>query len=181
MIAHAGGVDEFGSTILIAGALTIGWIGLSRLRGRGFPRVPRWGAWTLSAIAPAVLVAAFVVPARLWPTTPTGPRPASTATLTFALPAMGQSVDGDTLDVVMTLEGGTIVEGSSSNLTPDTGHIHLYLDERIVSMTYGVEQSVAVGDLEPGVHRLLAEFVAADHAPFSPRVVATVTFLTEAA
>ena len=44
-------------------------------------------------------------------------------------------------------------------------------------MTYGLEQQVPVGGLSPGPHQLRAEFVAADHAPFNPPVVATVTFV----
>jgi hypothetical protein len=32
--------------------------------------------------------------------------------------------------------------------------------------------------LDPGEHLLEAEFVAADHAPFSPRVLAKSTFTT---
>lgn len=181
MLAHAGGADEFGSTIMVAVAIVIGWAGLSRLRGRGFPRVPPWGAWALAVAAPIVLVASFVVPARLWPTpSVSGPRPTSSATIAFTSPSMGQTVRSETLEVVVRLDGGTIVDGSSTNVTPDTGHIHLFLDDRIVSMTYGEEQVIDIGDLEPGPHELLAEFVAADHAPFATRVVATVTFLTEA-
>jgi hypothetical protein len=181
MLAHAGGADEFGSTIMVALAMVIGWVGLTRLRERGFPRVPRWGAWALAVAAPVVLVASFVVPARLWPTPSiTGPRPTSSAAIAFAMPSMGQTVRGDSLEVVVRLDGGRIVEGSTTTVTPDTGHIHLFLDDRIVSMTYGREQTIDIGDLEPGAHELLAEFVAADHAPFATRVVATVTFLTEA-
>jgi hypothetical protein len=48
-------------------------------------------------------------------------------------------------------------------------------------MTYGKVQALPVGDLEPGVHRLVAEFVAADHAPFDPVVTTTVSFVKEAA
>jgi hypothetical protein len=57
----------------------------------------------------------------------------------------------------------------------------VFLDGAIVSMTYGMQQEVPVGDLVPGRHRLVAEFVAADHAPFDPRVTASVTFLKEGA
>ena len=178
MLAHAGGTPEFVSSALVAAGLVVGWIGLSRIRGRGFSRVPGWGAWMLIGLAPVVLVASFVVPSALWPQ-PSGNRPASTATIAFAEPAPGQVVNGDDLEVLVRVDGATIVEGSSTDLSPDTGHLHLFVDGAIVSMTSGEVQRVPVHDLDPGVHELQAEFVAADHAPFDPRVVITTTFVTE--
>ena len=76
----------------------------------------------------------------------------------------------------MTLDGGRIVDAASTTLTPDTGHIHLSLDGRLVSMTYGLVQLVDIRGLAPGEHTLEAEFVAADHGPFDPRVTARTTF-----
>ena len=48
------------------------------------------------------------------------------------------------------------------------------VDGQITQMYYGVKQTVP--NLTPGEHTIQAEFVAADHAPFSNRVVAAVTF-----
>ena len=61
---------------------------------------------------------------------------------------------------------------TSLHLVPDTGHIHLYLDGHLESVT-GVTARISV---PPGRHTLEAEFVALDHLPFRPRVTATVTF-----
>ena len=43
-------------------------------------------------------------------------------------------------------------------------------------MTYGLVQLVDIRDLAPGEHTLQAEFVAADHGPFDPRVIVRTTF-----
>lgn len=176
MLAHAGGAPEFVSTALVAAGFVAGWIGWSRLRGRGFARLPGWGGVTLLAVAPVALVASILLPSRLWPP-PAAVRPTSTATLSFIEPTPGEAVTSDMLDVRMRLDGGTIVQSSSTDLRPDTGHIHVLLDEALVSMTYGTEQRIPITGLSPGPHRLRAEFVAADHAPFDPRVIAEVTFV----
>lgn len=179
MLAHAGGVPEFLATILAGLGFVTGWMGLSRLRGRGFAGLPRPAAFVLIGVAPIALVASVVVPPMVGPKIATGPRPRSTATIAFVLPTPGEVVHGDDLTVDLNLEGGRIVEQTTTAITPDTGHVHLYLDGELLSMTYAGQQDLPVGDLSRGVHRLLAEYVAADHAPFAPRVTATISFVKE--
>jgi hypothetical protein len=165
----------------------VGWIGWSRLRGTGFARLPAAAGIGLLVLATGVVVAsAFVPRAVLGPaaspiasTTASGPRPSSAATLSFVQPSPGAVVTGDELEVVLELEGGRIVDTSTTQLTPDTGHIHISMDGTLVSMTYGTVQEVDLRNVAPGTHTLRAEFVAADHGPFDPRVTASVDFEKE--
>jgi hypothetical protein len=180
IFAHQGGADETLGAALLFAAVVLGWIGVDRLRGRGFHRVPKWGA-TLALVAGGLLiVAAVTVPAAIFPTTTArGPRPASTASISFGSPQPGQIIENGRLQVDVVLEGARIVEEASTNLEPDAGHVHVSVDGEIVSMSYGLHDELDVSELGPGAHLLQAEFVAADHGPFDPRVIAKVDFVTE--
>jgi hypothetical protein len=94
-------------------------------------------------------------------------RPSSPASVAVVKPTAGEIVTGTTVHVVLSLTGATIVSATTTNIRPDEGHVHLYVDNVLVSMNYGLEQDLPV---HPGTYSLKAEFVAADHAPFSPRV-----------
>jgi hypothetical protein len=96
-----------------------------------------------------------------------GPRPPSPATVEILAPTQGATVTGTSVHVVLKLDGATIVSQASTTIRPDEGHVHLYVNNVLVSMNYGLEQDIPV---QPGSTDLRAEFVAADHAPFSPRV-----------
>ncbi len=101
-------------------------------------------------------------------------RPASTAQLRILAPTAGQVFTGAPARVPVRLEldGGRIVPATTLSLTPDEGHIHLYLDDQLMLMT-GLEGSISAS---PGAHELRAEFVARDHGAFDPPVVSTVRF-----
>jgi hypothetical protein len=101
------------------------------------------------------------------PPSPAGSRPASPAVVTIQQPAPNAVITGTSIHVVLTLVNATIVPATTTNLRPDQGHLHLYVDGVLVSMNYGLEQDLPV---KPGTYSLKAEFVAADHAPFDPRV-----------
>lgn len=94
------------------------------------------------------------------------PRPSSLATLEILAPTQGASVVAASTHVQLKLTGGTIVEQTTIAIRPDEGHVHLYVDNQLVTMNYGLEQDLV---LTVGSHSIKAEFVAADHAPFNPR------------
>ena len=107
--------------------------------------------------------------------TAAGPRPSSPAVVTVVQPASGSTVNGTSVHIVLKLTGAQIVSTTTTNIRPDQGHIHLYVDNNLVSMNYGLEQDIPV---HPGTYVLKAEFVAADHAPFNPRVWSPEVFFT---
>lgn len=109
---------------------------------------------------------------------PTGPvpieRPSSTAELEILEPEAGNEIEGSTVELRIRLDGARIVPETTTEVMPDEGHLHVLLDDELISMTDGLEQSIP--DVAAGAHRITVEFVAADHAPFDPRVVAVTTF-----
>lgn len=127
------------------------------------------GACTPSPGASPSLAAHPTVPASL------GQRPSSMATVSIVEPAQGASLVGTTIHVVLKLDGARIITETTTAIRPDEGHVHLYVNNQIVSMNYGLEQDVPV---PPGTLAIRAEFVAADHAPFNPRVESADTVIT---
>jgi hypothetical protein len=131
----------------------------------------------LAAIALALAVAACApgqgqstgLPSSL------GPRPSSPAQVEIVQPTPNSTLTGTTVHIVLKLTGGTIVPQTTTTIKPDEGHVHLYVDNLIVSMNYGLEQDITI---PAGTHVLKAEFVAADHVPFNPRVWSTETIFT---
>jgi hypothetical protein len=105
---------------------------------------------------------------------PSPTRPASTAKLSIVFPTNGQVVHGTSLEVKTRLEDAHIVPATSTNLRPDEGHLHVILDDSLVTMTATLQTRLT--DLRPGRHVLQVEFVANDHAPFNPRVIDKVSF-----
>ena len=107
-------------------------------------------------------------------TTDSSGRPSSTAQLSIASPKVGEIVHGSTVDLQVKLQGAKLVRATNTDIVPDEGHLHVLLDDTLISMTEGLQQTIP--DVPPGPHRIQVEFVASDHAPFDPRVVAVVTF-----
>ncbi|MDE3101317.1 MAG: hypothetical protein KGJ98_03695 [Chloroflexota bacterium] len=176
VLADGTPADAFQEYVLLAAAAA-GYLAFRRLRGSGFRSWPLVTGWIALVASAGLAVAALVVPAILWPP-PAAVRPASTARIAIDAPTQGEVFTGDpaTVAVRLSLEGGTIVPFTTTKLTPTTGHIHLYLDDELVDMTTALGAEIRV---PPGDHTLRAEFVAADHAPFDPPVVARRAFVVK--
>ena len=101
------------------------------------------------------------------------PRPSSPAKLAILTPRNGQTVkEGSQLR--LGLDDAKIVNQTTTRIQGDQGHIHLLVDGKLVNMNYGLRQRLP--ELTPGQHVLQVEFVAADHAPFDPRVLTQAAF-----
>jgi hypothetical protein len=174
-------VDQGVATWLMVGAVFLGWIGIARLRNRAFAKVPRPMGWVLTGLGATALILALVLPPIIRPDT-AKVRPSSTAVVSIASPRPGQVFHTDTggdpaqVPVVIRLVGGRLVNAGSTTIVPNTGHLHIYLDGGITSMTAQLRSTIA---MNPGEHTLSVEFVASDHAPWNPRVRASVRFDVE--
>jgi len=101
-------------------------------------------------------------------------RPSSPAKVAILSPTNGQVVHGSNVQIRIRLTGARIVPATTTDIVPIKGHLHVYLDDQIVSMNFKLTGDI--GDLKPGLHVLRVELVASDHRPFDPRVFTAVTF-----
>jgi hypothetical protein len=105
---------------------------------------------------------------------PIGPRSSSPAVLKIVSPKNGETVPASGTVLEVSLTGATLTSVTSQNISPDEGHLHVSVDDRLISMTSGLRQELPT--LEPGRHLIQVEFVAADHLPFDPRVLTRAEF-----
>lgn len=104
---------------------------------------------------------------------------ATTGDLTIVAPEPGAVFKPDSVPVKLSLTGATVLEEASTDVRSDTGHVHVTMDEKILTILAGLEfDLVEINEepLEPGLHLLEVEFVAANHSPFSPREIEQLTF-----
>jgi hypothetical protein len=113
---------------------------------------------------------------------PVAERPSSTAKLALVEPSSGATLAPDAVRVRLQLDGATLTKEVSRDLSPDKGHIHLRLDGETITLLGDLDENLAdiLGTPVPaGPHLLEAEFVAADHGPFDPRIIVSVPFTVE--
>jgi hypothetical protein len=176
VLAHAGGHtlgQNIVETLLLLASIAIACAAVRLRNVRVFGRAGP-ASWAVGMLPVAALVLAFVVPSMLGIKI-ASLRPSTNAKITILSPRPHQVLRGDpvTIQVRLRVTGARIVTQTSTHLSPDKGHIHLYLDGMLVTMAYATSTTI---EASPHIHRLRAEFVAVDHGPFSPPVTASVTF-----
>ena len=104
----------------------------------------------------------------------TSARPTTPARLRILAPAPGAAV-GIRPTLRLELSGARLdTAARADNLPTDEGFVHVYVDNKLVSVLYGLTQKLPT--LDAGSHSVRVEFVAADHAPFANQVVAATQF-----
>jgi hypothetical protein len=107
-----------------------------------------------------------------------GHRPSTPVKIALVSPTAGEVVHGTSVLVKVSVAGGVITAVTTGDIAPTKGHVHLYLNNQLIYMSYTLQQPIAV---HPGVeYSMYAEFVAQDHFPFSPRDVTPTIFFTVA-
>ena len=133
-------------------------------------------AWAVAAaLAVSLLLGACGGSGATGSASPTpSPRPSSPAKIEILSPRNGATVKGPTVHVRVLLTGATIVPATTTHITPTQGHLHVFLDGKIVSMNFSADATIP--NVSPGRHLLNVEFVASDHLPFNPRVITGCVF-----
>jgi hypothetical protein len=107
-----------------------------------------------------------------------GHRPSTPVKITLLAPSSREVVHGTTLVVKVSVTGGVVTTETTSDITPTKGHVHLYLNNQLIFMSYTLSQPITVKlGLE---YSMYAEYVAQDHFPFEPRDVTPTIFFTVA-
>jgi hypothetical protein len=123
--------------------------------------------------AALILVCALFVAACGGSSSAAKSRPSTSAHLEIVTPAANETTPPN-INLQFALQGAQVSAPTKLQITPNEGHIHVSIDGKLISMSYGLTQPV--NSLAPGSHTLQAEFVANDHLPFATRVIAAVLF-----
>ena len=113
----------------------------------------------------------------------------SAGTVTIVTPMDGALINGSTVSVTLS---STVEIVPAGEMTPGTGHHHLYLDEDLTPADVPVpsvpNSIVHMGDasssfvfenVPSGEHRIIAVVADGAHVPLQPWVVDTVTFTVQ--
>lgn len=106
-------------------------------------------------------------------------------TLTPITPSEGQTIYGDKVPILLSVENFEIVDFAQySTLKAGQGHVHLWLDDKNPtkeSAAKVVDDNFTYADVAYGSHTLRAELINNNHTSLTPPVATTINFKTEAA
>src|ERR1700686_4631313 len=77
-----------------------------------------------------------------------GHRPSTPVKITLLAPPNREVVHGTTLVVRVSVTGGVVTTATTSDITPTKGHVHLYLNNQLILMSYTLSQPITV---QPGL------------------------------
>jgi hypothetical protein len=173
--AHGGdlGATTPADLAVIAGGVVIMVIGITiLLLARNSSEKKRYSKLGAPLVAAGLFVA--LLGPGLIPSSPSVcSRPTTAAKVEILSPDEGELLESPEVAVQVSLRGAKLSDVSSSTNTEGSGHLHLTLDNKVISMTSEMSQTIIA---EPGEHLLEAEFLANDHGPFCKRVRDAVSF-----
>jgi hypothetical protein len=140
--------------------------------GRRRDQAGRGGTATVVVMAVVLLAACSSSSAS---SASTATRPATTARLEILAPRAG-AVVGPQPTLRLKLSGARLATAAASgtNVPADAGFVHMYVDDKLVSVLYSLTQKLPT--LDAGAHTVRVEFVAVDHAPFANTVTDSTRF-----
>lgn len=104
----------------------------------------------------------------------------SRPTLTVITPSEGQTIYGDKVPILLSVENFEIVDYAQyPTLSADLGHVHLWLDDASStreSAAKVTDDNFTYTDVAYGSHTLKAELVNNNHISLNPPVVTTINF-----
>lgn len=142
-------------------------------------RRSRPAAGVVLAVAAVVLLGACSSSSASSAPPATATRPATTARLRILAPRPG-AVVGAQPTLRLELTGARLANAAAAggNVPADQGFVHVYVDDKLVSVLYSLTQKLPT--LDPGPHTVRVELVAVDHAPFANQVTDTSRFRVKA-
>jgi hypothetical protein len=170
-LAHSGPCTRADSFTTIGIGTIVGLLLFRPWRKSVTSSAAKLSRWAL----PLVLAGAVTVGACSPKSGTSAVRPNTDARLEIVAPTPSATMPPSFM-LQLNLIGAKVVpaEVTGGPLRGDEGHIHVSLDGKLVSMTYGLSQDL--NNLAAGPHNVQAEFVATDHAPFANRVIVAVAF-----
>src|SRR5688500_10821761 len=126
------GAEGLATALVVGAVVLLLWYRMERRRRRDGAR-PRWLV-ALPAGA-AVMVGGALLAPTFVSTEPSTTRPVTDARLEIVSPVSGQALSGGKVQVRLRLRDAKLAplnEIATGDLPPDRGHIHLYVDGRVL-------------------------------------------------